>query len=234
MLFSSLAIVPALFLAAAQAKSSKGTKVCTDASKAFVVIENGLSKYKDIFKRNKNVTFAVSSKDLSDNAKTLEKIQDKSSRAGFALQLTKEETKALNKVAKKSKKVKKSIKRIEQSFEDSFEKSLKLVILHKSASSKLVKAFAKRGIRVIAANRKVEKSSNVKKVLKKIAEKSEAGVVFVRADKVKGKKLKTLFKTLGDNVVRRSGCFNAEVSVSEAESKQAEGTTTEGEGEANA
>jgi hypothetical protein len=229
MLFSSLALLPALFLVAAEAKKSgKATKTCTDAANAFVVIENGLDKYKEIFKRQKNVTFAVTVKDVADKAKAIEKVQSKSSRAGFALKYDKDETKELNKQAKKSSKIKKIIKRHASTFEDTLEKSLKLVILHKKASAKLIKAFKSRGIRAIAANRKVDSKSAVSKVLKKINEKEEeAGIIFVRADKVKSKKLKTLFKGLGDKVVRRSGCFKAEMTESEIDSKKA--TDTEGE-----
>lgn len=211
MLFSSLAL-PALFLAVAEAKhhySRHAHKACTDPSKALLVIKNGLESYRDITHRAKGVTFAVTQAESEDktNTKKFKKIYKKE--GAVALSLTKEETIALNKEAKKSSSFKKACKRIEHNFKSNVHHSLKYVILHKKANKSLVKAFHKRGIKVIAARRKLDRKSSVSKLVKKIDEdeNKEAGVIFYDAQKYKKKSFKKLVKALKDNLVRPSKCF---------------------------
>lgn len=218
MLFSSLALIPALFLAAAQAKShkSKPIKTCADGQN-LVVIEDGLVKnYREILKASPNVAFAITEGDL-DNTDAIENIADKSSKARFIVKFDKNATKALNKM--KSSDLKKHIRKLNKKFEKNTEMSLKYVTLHKDAKSKVVKAFEKKGIRIIAAKRTIKNNKNARSFLHKIkkAKKAEngaeevevsSGVFFIRSQGVKKDNLKSLIKKL--QPVRCSKCFKSD------------------------
>lgn len=210
MLFSAIASTAALVLAAAVQAKVPPTKQCTDTTKSMIVIEDGLANAKSYLKVSKKISFVVNEDDVKNG--TVKNWRRKFKEGNWAVyKLSKAQAKALNKYRKKSKKLREAIRRLAKGFKKSTKLPLKAVVLPHSASSKLVKAFNKRKIQVIKANKTVRSKSDVSSLIKKFKKHNEDvnGIIFVRANKVNAKKLKKLVKKMKmkKNLIRAKDCF---------------------------
>ena len=204
------------FVAAADIQSVSGRvqKQCTNEAQSLLLIRDGLDDFKKLNKKagSGKLTFIAGTDDLSEKAKNVVKKYGKWS---VVWELGRDELRDARKLRKKSKKLKKTIKKMIKTYKKSTGKELKMVILPSSTSKRIVKAFEKRGIRVIKPDTTLSKSSKVKKFMKKVrkAQKKNTSVgkivSFQVSDKLDAKKLKKLRRAL--SVVTAKKCFNVEI-----------------------
>ncbi|TEB17873.1 hypothetical protein C9890_0493 [Perkinsus sp. BL_2016] len=209
--FSLISVVAA---AAIQSTSGRVQKQCTNEAQSLLLIRDGLEDFKKLNKKagSGKLTFIAGTDDLPEKAKNVVKKYGKWS---VVWELDRDELRDARKLRKKSKKLKKTIKKMIKTYKKSTGKELKMVILPSSTSKRIVKAFEKRGIRVIKPDTTLSKSSKVRKFMKKVrkAQKKNTSVgkivSYQVSDKLDAKKLKKLRRAL--SVVTAKKCFNVEI-----------------------
>ena len=215
-------IISVVAAAAIQSVSGRVQKQCTNEAQSLLLIRDGLDDFKKLNKKagSGKLTFIAGTDDLSEKAKNVVKKYGKWS---VVWELGRDELRDARKLRKKSKKLKKTIKKMIKTYKKSTGKELKMVILPSSTSKRIVKAFEKRGIRVIKPDTTLSKSSKVEKFMKKVRKVQKKNtsvgkiVSFQVSDKLDAKKLKKLRRAL--SVVTAKKCFNVEIKEKKKEAQ---------------
>ena len=212
---STVLTFAAFTASAVSAKSSKhSSKVateCSDRSKSWIIVGDGLSDFNKLRNAGGNkIAFMADSQSLAEAGRVIDKM---GSRA-VVWNLSEDELKAAHKARHESKGLKSAVKKLLSYYKSKTGEKARFVIVPKKTSKSIVKAFKKRKVAVIRASRKATSDKRTKKLIKKAKKHSKEGkslpggiVLFGVKEKNGAKGLKKLSKAL--DLVKGKKCLKS-------------------------